>query len=185
MAAPDYVPTPTDEKPRVYTSPPRRPDSWLADRPAEIDGLQPEGPGLGVPGPDQGYALKLARQFEGKLVLCTGEHHDDAIAGAMAIATRRASLFGRAPVIHDLTVALTIFGFLGEAPAELVAVRREIFAGVANPHHYFEGRAIVDSVPEALLRMTPAQVAQQVRDDPAQILALAQSAVAGEAHAAH
>ena len=184
MAAPDYVPKPTDEKPRVYTSPPRRPDSWLADRPAEIQGLQPEGPGLGVPGPDQGYALKLARRFEGQLVLTAGEHEDDAIAGAVAIATRRASLYGRSPVIHDLTVALTIWGFLGEAPADLAAARKVLFAGVANPHHYSEGRAIVDSVPEEWLRMTPDAVARTVRDDPAQVLAMAAAASTGEAHAA-
>ena len=88
MAAPDYVPKPTDEKPRVYESPPRRPDSWCADRPAEIDGLQPSGRQLGTPGPDQGYALKLARQFEGWLVLTPGESQDDAVAGCMAIALR-------------------------------------------------------------------------------------------------
>ncbi len=82
MAAPDYVPTPTDDKPRVYVSPPRRPDSWLADRPAEIAGLQPRGAQLGTPGPDQGYALKLARQFEGKLVLTPGESAEDASPAA-------------------------------------------------------------------------------------------------------
>ena len=57
MAAPDYVPKPTDEQPRVYTSPPRRPDSWRADRPAEIDGLQPAGffhPRNGAVTPHQG-----------------------------------------------------------------------------------------------------------------------------------
>jgi hypothetical protein len=183
VAAPDYVPKPTDEKPRVYTSPPRRPESWLADRPGEIHGLQPEGPGLGVQGPDQGYALKLARQFEGKLALTAGESHEDAIAGAVAIATRRASLFGRSPVMHDLTVALTIWGFLGEAPADLVARRKELFAGVADPHHYSDGRALVDSVPEALLRMTPTEVARTVRDDPDRILAVAAAAAIGEAAA--
>ncbi|HEY6531772.1 MAG TPA: hypothetical protein VIY72_05685 [Acidimicrobiales bacterium] len=166
MAAPDYVPKPTDEKPRVYTSPPRRPDSWLADRPAEIQGLQPEGPGLGVQGPDQGYALKLARQFEGKLVLTGGESAEDAVAGCMAIATRRASLYGRAPVIHDLTLALNLWGFLSDAAPELVALRKERFAGVASPHHYTECRAIVDSVPENVLRMTPKQVEALVAKDP-------------------
>ena len=138
----------------------------MADRPAEIQGLQPEGPGLGVQGPDQGYALKLARRFEGKLVLTAGEHADDAIAGCMAIATRRASLFGRAPVIHDLTLALNLWGFLGEAAPELVTLRKGCFAGVASPHHYSANRAIVDSVPDDVLRMTPLQVAALVAKDP-------------------
>ncbi len=181
MAAPDYVPTPTDEQPRVYTSPPWRGDTWLADRPAELDGRQPVGPRLGVPGPDQGYALKLARRFEGKLVLTPGEHEDDVLSGCMAIATRRAALFGRAPVIHDLTLALNLWGFLSEAPADVVAARKELFAAVASPHHYVERRALVDSVPDDVLRMTPAEVATIARTEPGRVLAFAKAIKAGSA----
>ena len=43
------------------------------------------------------------------------------------LALKRASLFGRAPVVHDLEVAFTIWGFLGAAPPELVALRRPLF----------------------------------------------------------
>jgi hypothetical protein len=77
------------------------------------------------------------------------------------VALRRASLYGRAPVIHDFTMAFTMFGFLdAAAPADLVALRKGMFEGVANTaHHYSEGRAIVDSVPEASLLQTPAQLA--------------------------
>ena len=170
MAAPDYVPKPTDEQPRVYTSPPRRPDSWRADRPAEIDGLQPAGPRLGVPGPDQGYAIKLARRFTDRLVLVPGESADDAIAGAVAIATRRASLFGRAPMIHDLTLAFTLWGFLGQAPADLTSVRKERFAAIASPHHYEERREIADAVPDDVLRMTPTEVGALVGVEPTVVL---------------
>jgi hypothetical protein len=175
MAAPDYVPKPTDEKPRVYESPPRRPDSWCADRPAEIDGLQPSGRQLGTPGPDQGYALKLARQFEGRLVLTPGESHDDAVAGCMAIALRRASLFGRAPMIHDLTLAFTLWGYLGEAPVELTSVRKERFAVVASTHHYEERRSLVDGVPDEVLRMSHGEVADKVKADPTWVLSLSEA----------
>ena len=77
-----------------------------------------------------------------------------------AIALRRASLYGRAPVIHDVRIGFTIWGFLDPSPpADLVALRRPLFEGVANSlHHYDERRALVDSVPEATLRMTPDQV---------------------------
>lgn len=173
MAAPDYVPKPTDDKPRVYVSPPRRLGSWRTDRPAEIDGLQPSGTQLGTPGPDQGYALKLARQFEGRLVLTSGETEDDAIAGCIAIALRRASLFGRSPMIHDLTLAFSLWSFLGEAPVELTSVRRERFAAVASTHHYEERRALVDAVPDDVLRMTPAEVAALVGVDPTCVLTFA------------
>jgi hypothetical protein len=81
------------------------------------------------------------------------------------VALRRASLFGRAPVVHDLTVALTVWGFLGEAPAELVQLRTKLFEEVAHPHHYAELRRIVDLVSEDTLRMTPQQVAQAHRAD--------------------
>jgi hypothetical protein len=161
MAAPEYVPRPKAEKARVYESPPWRFDPWTASRPADLDEGQPLGPGLGYPGPDQGFVLKLARQFEGRLCLAEGESEHDALAGAVAIALRRASLFGRAPVVHDLTVALRVFGFLvegGRPDPELVKHRRTLFEGCANLHHYGELRALVDTVPEHVLRRTPQQV---------------------------
>ena len=104
--------------------------------------------------------LSLARRFEGQLTLTPGEHEKDALAGAVGVALRRASLFGRAPVVHDLTVALTLWGFLAEAPKELVAVRKPLFEEVWHPHHYAELRRIVDLVSEDGLRMTPAQVTE-------------------------
>ena len=39
--------------------------------------------------------------------------------GCLNIALKRASMFGRAPVIYDLEFAYSLFGFLGGAPAEL------------------------------------------------------------------
>jgi hypothetical protein len=138
----------------------------LSDRPAEVveDG-QPRGLLLGSQGPDQGYMLSLARRFEGKLTLAPGEHERDALAGAVGVALKRASIFGRAPVVHDLTVALTIWGFLGEAPPELVELRKERFEEVWHPHHYGSLRRIVDMVPEGTLRQSPAQVAERHRAD--------------------
>jgi hypothetical protein len=166
MAAPEYVPVDRTRVLRTYQSPPRRPGTWRADRPGElVDVGQPTGPSLGSQGPDQGYVLKLARQFEGKLVLTTGEHERDALAGACAVALKRASVLGRAPVVHDLTVALTIWGYLGDAPAELVEQRRHLFEEVSSPHHYAELRRIVDMVPDTTLRQTPQQVAEGHRTD--------------------
>jgi hypothetical protein len=72
-------------------------------------------------------------------------------------------MFGRAPVVHDLTIALSAFGFLGDAEpdADLVAYRQPRFEGLAHGHHYLEQRELVDSVPEPVLRMTPKEVAAQ------------------------
>jgi hypothetical protein len=185
MAAPDYVPKPVDELTRTYSSPPRRNDSWLADRPAELQGRQPTGARLGSPGPDQGYALHLARRYEGRLALGTSESEVDAIAGCLAIAMRRSSLFGRAPILGDLTLALTFWGFLVPADDELIAIRSRIFAAVASSHHYVERRAIVDAVSDDVLRMTIEQVADVVRTTPAMVLATAEAVEAsthGDGH---
>ena len=158
MAAPEYVPTSIGQQPRRgLPLPPARP--WTADRPADLGPGQPRGAAFGNPGPDQGYGLKLARRFADRLVMAEGEHADDAVAGCLGVALRRASLFGRAPVIHDFEIAFTVWGFLGEAPPDLVALRRPRFEAV--DHHYPEQRAIADQVPEATLRLTPAEVKQR------------------------
>jgi len=137
------------------------PGTWTTSRPSEVRGThQPTGALLGSPGPDQGFALKLARRFEERLVLEPGEHSEDAIAGCTAVAMGRAASFGRAPVIHDLTLAFTLWGFLGEAPDDLVAARGPLFRGAA--HHYPVQRAIADSVPETTARLTPEAVAARL-----------------------
>ena len=132
--------------------------SWMADRPAEIEGSAPTGKQMGRPGPDQGYALTLARLFHGKLRLADGEHERDVVAGCLGVALKRAALFGRAPVVHDLDLAFAVFGFTGTAdtPTELKELRTKLFE--AASHHYDLQRAIADAVPDATLRMTPDQV---------------------------
>lgn len=165
MAAPDYVPRPKGEQVRVYESPPWRPEPWWADRPSDIAGDQPAGRGFGWHGPDQGYALRLVRQFEGDLVLAEGEHEPDVIAGCVNVALKRSSLFGRAPVIHDLAVAFDIWGFRSAAPEELVALRRPVFEGISHAHHHGDRHRVADLVPEASLRLTPEQVRQQAATD--------------------
>jgi hypothetical protein len=161
MAAPRFAPVSPINAPRSYSSPDHVPEPWRADRPGDLAGRQPTGSRLGRQGPDQGYALKLAERLRPSLRLQANESADDALFGATLIGLRRASIFGRAPVIHDLRVGLTIWGYLDpDPPAQLVATRRSRFEGVSHvAHHYAEGRAIADMVPEATLRMTPDQVA--------------------------
>lgn len=158
MAAPRTART-SDRSPRYYSSPDSVPDMWTPDRPGVVEGLQPAGPRLGAQGPDQGFALTIAHRLAPQLHLQPGERLDDAIRGCVLIALRRASLFSRAPVVHDVRLALTIWGFLAEQPpADLLARRAELFEGVGNVlHHYAEGRRIADLVPESTLRMTPAE----------------------------
>jgi hypothetical protein len=161
MAAPKFAPVSPVDYSRVYGSPDIVPASWKPNRPADLVGFQPEGHRLGYQGPDQGFALKIANGFRSRLQLQPGEHADDAIQGCLGIALRRASMYSRAPVVYDLTIAFSIWGFLdSDPPAELTALRARLFEGVSNTlHHYDEARALADMVPEATLRMTPAQVA--------------------------
>jgi hypothetical protein len=163
VAAPEYVPQPAIQRVRSYSSPPRRPKSWTAQRPGDIHGPQPRGDLFGYPGPDQGYVFVLARRFEGRLRLAAGEHEEDAIAGCVAVALKRASLSGRAPVVNDLTVAFTLWGFLGEAPDALVEFRRPLFAEVSNPLHYAEQRYVADRVPDDVVLMSPQEATEAFR----------------------
>ena len=162
MGQPEFVPVPDRDRVHVTEGLPV-PGAWTADRPGDVKatGGQPRGPWLGSAGPDQGYALRLAAQLRDRIRLAPGEHLDDVVAGCVEVAMKRASLFGRAPVKADVEVALTLWGFLGGAPEpELVAFRGALFAGAA--HHYAERRAIVDHVPEATLRLSPAEVDARV-----------------------
>jgi len=154
MSAPEFVPAGAVAD-KLYNSPPLREGGWRADRPGEVVGdvEQPTGPALGNQGPDQGYVLKLANRFLDELVLAPGEHESDAITGAVAVAMRRSSIFGRGPVSDDLRMALTVFGYLDTAPQELVALRRSLFDEVHHHVvHYRDARSIAAMVPESTLR---------------------------------
>lgn len=98
-----------------YSSPPQRVRSWRADRPGDLPNSPlPSGGGYGHQGPDQGYALNLAKRFIPLLKLQPGESVNDVVAGCVTVALKRASLFGRAPLAEDLRVAFAHWGFLDD-----------------------------------------------------------------------
>ena len=131
------------------------PGSWTTSRPAEI--VVPEahrGRGMGTPGPDSGFALRLAKRFEHDLKLAGGETEHDAVLGVALIASKRAALFGRAPSVYDVRFALNLWSFLDDdVPPDLMAARREAFSSIS--HDYVAQRALVDAVPEEVLRRSP------------------------------
>jgi hypothetical protein len=63
-----------------------------------------------------------------------------------------------------------VWGFLGDAPADLVALRTPLFQAAA--HHYADQRAIVDRVPESTLRLTHGEVARRFPSEWRALLAL-------------
>ena len=127
--------------------------SWRADRPGDLEGGQPTGALLGRPGPNVGYALTLAERARDKLSLGEHESVDDAVAVVGELAMKRAASFGRAPVMPDIDAAATLLGYKGEVDPDFVRWRSEAFHGAQ--HEYDVRRAIVDAVPDAVLRMPP------------------------------
>lgn len=130
----------------------------MADRPGEIDGFQPDGPGLGVQGPDQGYALKLAARVASDWELRRGEHTADAVAGVVAVALKRASSFGRGPVLDDVKAGAALWGFDGSVDESFGDLRRQLFAEAHHPH--FAGKLVViaDAVASDVLAQPLADV---------------------------
>ncbi len=164
MTQPSFVPISEVDQVR----PARRlqvPAAWQPDRPAEVRvPVRPGGPRTGTPGPDQGFALRLARRFEDRLVLQPGESPDDVVVGCALVAARRSAVFGRAPSIYDVEFALRLFGYLDPSPPEgLVNLRRRVFPAVG--HDYDAQRGLVDMVRHDALRLTPEAVAERVSED--------------------
>jgi hypothetical protein len=163
MTQPSYVPIGEAAQVRpAYRL--RTPRDWRQDRVAELlTPGQPHGRDLGVPGPDQGYALLVAHElFAHRLQLSPGITAEDALVAGAAVAGARSSVFGRAPVGKDVELGLVLFGFLGDAPADLIEWRAPLLQAAA--HHYRQQRRIVEAVPESTLRLTPDQVRARLAD---------------------
>jgi hypothetical protein len=134
--------------------------AWRADRPGDLPVGQPRGHLLGDPGPNVGYALTLAERARDRMTLAPHEHPDDAVAVVAEIAMRRAASYGRAPVMTDVDVAMTLLGYQGDVPPEFVDWRTRAVHGA---HHGYEARRrIVDAVPLDALRLRPDRLAAEL-----------------------
>jgi hypothetical protein len=158
MTQPKFVPIPEADqvRPALRLENPR---PWVQRRPAELRfPVHPGGRGRGAPGPDQGYAVWLARRVADRLRLEPGEEHEDVIVGVGIIASRCASLLGRAPTVHDVEAVLALWGFCDDGlPQALLDARRLAFSAAA--HDYHVQRALADQVPEDVLRLAPEEIA--------------------------
>jgi hypothetical protein len=158
MAVDPYVPTRPEDAPRRSVAIPAA-AGWRAVRPGDLDPAA--GPGrkgvlFGTPGPDAGYALTLVERFHDRITVARPETVHDAETVGASVAMRRGGLFGRAPMGLDVEVGLALFGWLGDAPAELVEWRRLAVAGIA--HDYPRLNALVETIPEGVIRSTPADI---------------------------
>ena len=158
MAIDPYVTVDPQDAPRARLPiPPAR--GWRPARPGDLDpvvGVGCQGILFGTPGPDSGYALTLALRFRDRIKVRGPETVGDAEALAAGLAMRRAALLGRAPIMSDLEVGFTLFGWLGDPPQELVEWRRFAVAGVE--HDDARRLALIDSVPDDVLRLGAEEV---------------------------
>lgn len=167
MAAPRHIRVEPLSVVRSYSSPEVTPRHWTAARPGELAGGQPAGASQGHQGPDQGYAYGLVDLFDDRVYLTENEDRHDVDAGCVAVALKRASLFGRAPVVWDLEAGYLAFGFLDQhPPVELVERRKPLFDGAAEAHHYKHVRELVACVPTEVLSLTSSAIRRQYEADP-------------------
>lgn len=184
MAQPPFVPNQPKLSADFYESPNRTRGKWKPSRPGEIVGPhQPQGNGAGWQGPDQGYVLVLAERFRNQIQLppnapfSTGQ----VLAGCCAVALKRASIFGRAPVSDDLEAGLAIWGFLGfgEHSQKQQELRAELFSELEDSNMALNSTAhnksalakIVDMVPLEELRLPIQQLRQKLENSRDSLLA--------------
>ncbi len=127
--------------------------AWRADRPGDLVAGQPTGDLLGRPGPNVGYAVTLAKRLRDKVALSAHESMADALAVISELGMKRAGSYGRAPTMADVEIASKLLGYQGEVAPEFVAWRTEALHGA--DHEYDVRRAVVDAVPDAVLRLPP------------------------------
>ena len=162
MPTDPYVATELDDSPRHKQNlpagvavPPAA--AWVRHRPGEVGPNEPTGALFGRPGPNIGFALTLVERQQGSWQLGPHEHLEDAGAVVAEIAMKRAAGFGRAPVKHDVDVAVALFGY--DRVDETWQPARARFVHGAE-HDYATRRRLVDAVPDDLLRVAASDARQ-------------------------
>jgi hypothetical protein len=139
---------------------------WAASRPGDLHtpGDVPWGAGFGTPGPDTGYALKLAAEADYQLDPGEDRHNVDSVL--VLIMSARASLFGKAPSADDRSFALLMIGLGSEDPvpeagiAALTANRKYWAPRVS--HGSAAARRLVSKLSPELLRLSVPDLRHQL-----------------------
>jgi hypothetical protein len=126
---------------------------WRADRPGDLGAGQPIGSRLGRPGPNVGYAVTLAGRLSDKVAMAPHEHLADALSVIAELGMKRAASYGRAPTMADVEIASSLLGYQGEVDDAFAHWRTGVVHGA--DHEYDVRRAVVDAVPDAVLRLPP------------------------------
>ncbi len=161
LATEPFVPEHRDS---VYADdelPPSRP--WRADRPGEVSG-SPDVVMFGAIGPDAGYIGRLAAGYMDRIVAGVS-NKADLVAGAEAIAMRRASVYGRAPIGADLEVGLLVLGAFEGAPGDWSSLQSAIAVkvrGMRYPPAKNRAVELADSVDRSWLDLDPDGVRERL-----------------------
>lgn len=133
---------------------------WRSDRPGDRGPGESGGALIGRPGPNVGYAYTLAQRAKDRLRLGPYEHAHDATSVIAEVAGKRAAQFGRAPVIGDVELAIVLLGYDGSADDAFVKTRSALVHEAS--HDYRRRRALVDAVPDAMLRVRANQATSEI-----------------------
>ena len=167
MPTDPFVAPDLDDRPRQQQNlppglgyPPAK--GWRADRPGDLSGVAATaGRTLrGTPGPNVGYGYTLTERAHDRFQLAAHEDLHDAMSVVAEIGMKRASAFGRAPVMADIDLAMALLGYDGSADAAFAAWRAQAVHEAG--HSYLARRAIVDSVPESTLAKKVADLGPDV-----------------------
>ena len=131
MATPRFVPVGPRERARPIDFAGIPPARRTQPRAGEVL-HQPRARGFGVPCPDGGYALLLAREVAGDLALAAGDQREDAVWAIATVAMRRAAVVGRAPVIYDVLFASALLAYDDPDALECAVLRARLLSGVAH-----------------------------------------------------
>jgi hypothetical protein len=107
------IPLGFEDLPRP-TPKPSAPRRWSPRRPGEVGSPaeMPWGGSFGTPGPDIGFAIRIART---RGIPGPEERRADAEAAIVAVMAARASAVGRAPTNPDFDVAVDLLGLGSDA----------------------------------------------------------------------
>lgn len=135
---------------------PGSPRRWKPGRPAELNSPSDVAWGgkFGRPGPDTGFVLKLI----GRASFDRSDRPKITEAVAATVAGARASLFGRAPTVKDVEVALILMGFRDEGLSDdkLAALQERREAGLDHAAHELrKGTSFLEHIPQAHLAASP------------------------------
>ena len=156
---------PPEDLPRADPEPaPAR--RWKAARPGDLHAPSevPWGGQFGTPGPDAGYALRLAAQAD--YALDDDETRGSVESVLVLIMGARASLFGKAPSADDLGFALMLLGLDADreipesTTGQLAAARRYWAPRVA--HSPADGRELSARLNMELLRLSHDELRHQL-----------------------